>query len=141
MQIEQACRETEVKIQAADRSSKSMGAKHIKKLVTQAFQRNMKAYLDRWRNKNSSINTQVDGAEKILKKIRRRYLRMAWNKYRTGAAQADKEERHEKRLDDVKIRLEFKQKKRVYNAIKLFMQRYRTAKRFIKTLIMGIDKY
>ena len=52
-EIESMCKENEVKIKAADRSSRGMGAKHIKKLVTAAYQRNMKAYLDRWRKKNN----------------------------------------------------------------------------------------
>ena len=52
-EIESMCKENEVKIKAADRSSRGMGAKHIKKLVTAAYQRNMKAYLDRWRQKNN----------------------------------------------------------------------------------------
>ena len=53
VEIETACREKEEKIKAADRSSKGMGAKHIKKLVEKAFNAHMKAYLDRWRNKNN----------------------------------------------------------------------------------------
>jgi len=85
-----------------------MGAKHIKKLVTAAYQRNMKAYLDRWRKKNGNMNTQVSGAEKILQKIRRKYLRAAWNRYRKGVADVDQEGRNEHRLDDIKVRLEFK---------------------------------
>lgn len=52
--IETACRRNEAKIQAADRSSKNMGARHLRKLVQQAFQANMKAYFDRWRAKNQS---------------------------------------------------------------------------------------
>ena len=43
-----------------------MGAKHIKKLVTAAYQRNMKAYLDRWRKKNDKSTTQVNKTEHII---------------------------------------------------------------------------
>ena len=53
--IEEVCRETDAQIKQADRSSRGIGAKHIKKLVTAAYQRHMKAYLDRWRRKNSQM--------------------------------------------------------------------------------------
>ena len=36
-EIEALCKENDLKIKAADRSSKGMGAKHIKKLVTAAY--------------------------------------------------------------------------------------------------------
>ena len=36
-EIEETCRKREVEIKAADRSSKNMGAKHLKKLVSGAF--------------------------------------------------------------------------------------------------------
>ena len=89
VEIETACREKEEKIKAADRSSKGMGAKHIKKLVEKAFNAHMKAYLDRWRNKNESSNAQASGAELVLKKIRTRYLRMAWNRYRRWMSETE----------------------------------------------------
>ena len=38
-------------------SSRNMGAKHIKKLVTAAFLRNVKSYFDKWRKKNTQSNT------------------------------------------------------------------------------------
>lgn len=87
--IETACREREEKIKAADRSSKGMGAKHIKKLVEKAFNAHMKAYFNRWRNKNENCNVQADGAELILKKMRTRYLRMAWNRYRLWMSETE----------------------------------------------------
>lgn len=50
------CRQNEIKVQEAVRSSKNTAARHIRKLVTAAYQRNVKAYLDRWRSKNSLGN-------------------------------------------------------------------------------------
>lgn len=57
MQIEEACRKEEVKIQAADRSSKNLGAKHLKKLVCGAFLQHIKQFFDRWRKKNVKMRT------------------------------------------------------------------------------------
>jgi len=65
---------------------------------------------------------------------------MAWNRYRYGIQLAEQDARNEGRLDEVKVRLEFRQKKRIYNAIKGFTRRHRTAKRFLKTLISGTLK-
>ena len=113
----------------------------MRKLVTQAFQRNIKAYFDRWRNKNRSSKGQENGADRILKKIRCRLLRMAWTRYRYGIAWADQEARYEHRLGEVKVRLDYKQKKRTFNAIRLFARNHKTAKKYAKTLIKGIDKH
>lgn len=55
-------------------------------------------------------------------------------------AHKEQDDRNENRLCEVTIRLQFKQKKRVYNSIKLFAKRYRTAKGFLKTLVLGNDK-
>jgi len=65
---------------------------------------------------------------------------MAWNKYRWSVGRIEQEDKNEGRLCDVKVRLDFKQKKRCYQAIKLFNRRQKTARRFMKTLINGIDK-
>ena len=99
-----------------------MGAKHINKLVIAAYHRNMKAYLDKWRKKNVHSNTQSNTAEHILAKCRRRLLRQAWTKYRYGVECREQEGRNEGKLCEVKIRLEFKQKKRIYNAFKNFIK-------------------
>ena len=56
-EIEKVNREREIKIKQVDMSSRNMGAKHIKKLVTAAFLRNVKAYFDKWRKKNTQSNT------------------------------------------------------------------------------------
>ena len=53
----------------------------------------------------------------------------------------EQEVRNEGKLCEVKIRLEFKKKKRSYNAIKDFTKKYRVAKRFLKSLVNGLDKH
>ena len=73
--------------------------------------------------------------------MRARFLRMAWTRYRLGVAQSEQDDKHENRLEEVKIRLHFRQKMRMYGAIKKFASRHRTAKRFLRTLISGIDKF
>jgi len=72
--------------------------------------------------------------------MRARFLRMAWNRYRYGVRLADQDDKNNVRVDEVKIRLDFRQKKRTYLAIKSFARKSRTAKRFLKTLINGIEK-
>jgi len=66
---------------------------------------------------------------------------MAWNRYRYGVNCREQEDRNEGKLSEVKIRLDFKQKKRIYNAIKDFTRKYRVAKRFVKSLVNGLDKH
>ena len=62
---------------------------------------------------------------------------MAWNKYRFGMMQTEKEAKNENRLEDVQIRLNYRQKKRIFSAIKGFNKRNVTARRWLKTLISG----
>lgn len=68
-----------------------MGTKHVKKLVTSAFQRNLKTYLDRWRKRTLDKRGQADGAERIIRRLRQRMFRVAWNRYRTYVAWAEQD--------------------------------------------------
>lgn len=51
--------------------------------------------------------------------------------------QTEKEAKNENRLEDVQIRLNYRQKKRIFSAIKGFNKRNVTARRWLKTLISG----
>lgn len=66
---------------------------------------------------------------------------MAWTRYRYGVMAVDQDAKNEARLAEVKVRLDFKRKKRTYAAIKRFTRAHKTAKQFVKTLIKGIDKH
>ena len=60
--IEEACRQNEAKIKEADRSCKNQGAKHLRKLVTNALMQHTKTYFDRWRKAKDYKNSQVNGS-------------------------------------------------------------------------------
>lgn len=49
--------------------------------------------------------------------------------------------KHEKKLSEAEIRLSFRIKKRLYNAIKSFAIQHRSAKSFLRNLIKRIDKH
>ena len=66
---------------------------------------------------------------------------MAWNRYRLAAQRIDQENRNDKRVGDIRNRLEFYQKKRTYGAMKDFVRKHRMAKRWMKTLVHGLDKH
>lgn len=66
---------------------------------------------------------------------------MAWNRYRYGVLLADQDDRNENRLCEVKVRLDFKHKKRIYNAVKEFTRKHKIARKYMKTLVNGIDKH
>ena len=68
-------------------------------------------------------------------------LRIAWNKYLQGCGEIEQEGKHEKKLSEAEIRLNFKIKKRMYNAIKTFTMQHRSAKSFLRNLIKKIDKH
>ena len=82
-----------------------------------------------------------NGAGRILKKVRTRMLRIAWNRYRQGCNELEQEGKHEKKLSEAEIRLKFRAKKRLYLAVKEYALRCRTAKSFLRNLIKRIDKH
>ena len=53
----------------------------------------------------------------------------------------EQEGKNEKKLTEAEVRLKFKVKKRMYNAIKAFTMQHRSAKSFLRNLIKKIDKH
>ena len=69
-----------------------------------------------------------------------RYLRIAWNKYRLGMQIMEQDAKNENRIEEVRIRLNYRQKKRIFTAILGFNHRNVTAKGYLKTLVSGLER-
>ena len=70
-EVESLGKQIEIKKKEVDRSGRSSlnrGTKIMKK-------RYLKQYFDKWANVNKVVNNQSDGADTILLKMRKRYLR------------------------------------------------------------------
>ena len=65
---------------------------------------------------------------------------MAWNKYRYEVGQKEQDDKNEIRLDEVAIRMNFRKKKRIFNAIKGFNDQNVTAKKWLKTMFSRLQK-
>ena len=81
------------------------------------------------------------GAATILKKIRRRMLRQALNKFKEGVNFKEQEDRNDKRQGEVRLRLEFRIKRRLYSAIKSYVEKNRRARVYMKTMINRLEKF
>ena len=66
---------------------------------------------------------------------------MAMNRFKSGVAFKEQEDRNLKRSDEVMERLHFRVKKRMYTAIKSYANKFRCARIFMKTLVHRLDKF
>ena len=95
----------------------------------------------RWKANCDLRSKKIDNADLIMQKVYKRLMRIAWAKYKRGFDQLVQEEKFEKRLDEVKLRLDFKTKKRIYAAIKGFSSRHMNARNFLRNLLKRLDKH
>mmetsp|Transcript_14302 Transcript_14302/g.19414 ORF Transcript_14302/g.19414 Transcript_14302/m.19414 type:complete len:125 (+) Transcript_14302:457-831(+) len=65
---------------------------------------------------------------------------MAWNRYRYAMTLMEQEAKNENRLEEVRIRLNFRQKRRTFRAIQGYNERNMTARKWLKTLVSGNEK-
>ena len=76
-----------------------------------------------------------------MKKMRNRMLRMALNRFKEGVNFKEQEDRNDKRQGEVRLRLEFRIKRRLYSAIKSYVEKNRRARVYMKTMINRLDKF
>ena len=57
--------------------------------------RYLKQYLDKWAEKNQTHKNQKEGSATILTKMRKRFLRQAFDLYKAGCAREKLAERNE----------------------------------------------
>ena len=65
---------------------------------------------------------------------------MAWNKYRYAVGRKEQDDRNEIRLDEVCIRMSFRKKKRIFNALRGFNEQNITAKKWLRTMFSRLQK-
>ena len=66
---------------------------------------------------------------------------MALNKFKEGVAYKEQEDRNEKRLCEVSIRLEGRAMKRTYEAIKKYAIKSRAQRVYLKTMLNRLEKF
>jgi len=133
-------RKTKVKIRETDESTKSVSSKHLRKLWNQAGIRNVQYWLRRWAQNSREVKAKQNGAALILKKVRRRLIRIAFDRYRRKVGETRQDKYNEARIVDVKRRLAFRTKKRIYNAIKSFAGNHHNATNFLRALLRSLEK-
>jgi hypothetical protein len=67
-------------------------------------------------------------------------LRAGWSKYKRGCETSILEEKCNKRLGEIKLRLEWKTKRRMFNAIHSFASTFLKARSFLHGIIRKKDK-
>ena len=124
-QIEEQTKKTERKIRQKAQHGRSLGQKNTKKLMKKHFDKQLREALYRWRDSIKNLQNLEGGASVILKKIRKRLLRMALNRFKEGVNYKEQEDRNENRKCEIQEKLHFRIKRRLYNAMKSYGKKMR----------------
>ena len=90
-EIESLDKKIDIKKKEVDRSGRSS----LNRGVNIMKKRYLKQYFDKWAETNKTVNKQSDGADTILLKMRKRFLRQAFDLYKKGCAREQLSERNE----------------------------------------------
>ena len=82
MQIQEVNRQNDVKIKQAVQHGRARGTHSVRRLLEKAIQAKTQRAFNKWRKANGKINTMQDGAHLIMRKVRMRLVRIAFNRYR-----------------------------------------------------------
>ena len=84
---------------------------------------------------------QQDGSEVILNKMRKRFLRQAFNKYKASCSKMKLEDRNEDSSASLKRNLDCRLVRKCFNKIRDFNNKNLTAKRYWKILLGKMDHW
>ena len=115
-QVEDLSKQIEQKKKQVDRSGRSSlnrGTKIMKK-------RYLKQYFDKWAEVNKTTNNQMDGADEVRNKMRKRFLRQAFDLYKAGCARLQLADRNEGSCEHLKATLDNRTMRKCFNSIKAF---------------------
>ena len=136
-ECEELGKKIEIKKKQVDRSGRAAlgrGTKIMKK-------RYLKQYFDKWAHINRHNNKQTDGAEAIRDKMRKRFLRQAFDLYKAGCAREQMAERNEGSCEHLKATLDARLARKCFNAMRAFNAKNDTAKRYWTILLGKMDHW
>ena len=136
-QVEDLSKQIDIKKKQVDRSGRSSlnrGTKIMKK-------RYLKQCFDKWAETNRTVNNQADGADVIRNKMRKRFLRQAFDLYKAGCAREQLAERNEGSCEQIRKTLDHRTMRKCFNSIKKFNQKQDTAQRYWKILLGKMDHW
>lgn len=100
-----------------------------------------KQYFDKWASINRHNNAQTDGAAAIQLKMRKRFLRQAFDLYKAGCARELLSERNEGSCEHLKKTLDCRLARKCFKAIKAFNNKHQTAERYFKVILGKMDHW
>ena len=103
--------------------------------------RYLKQYFDKWATINRKNVAQTDGADAIRIKMRKRFLRQAFDLYKAGCARELLSERNEGSCEHLKKTLDSRLARKCFNAIKAFNNKNNTAERYFKVILGKMDHW
>lgn len=74
-----------------------------------------------------------------MKRVYQKIMRASWSKFKRGFETTVLEEKCNKRLGEIKLRLDFKTKRRMYNAIHSFTSTFLKARKFLRGILRMKD--
>jgi len=85
------------------------------------------------------LNNREDGAETIVKRLRLRFLRKAFDFYVSGVKHVKKIEKDEERVKQLKKALDERLMRKVYNSWHLFKRNHTKAKGYWHRIFLKLD--
>jgi len=99
----------------------------------------MQLAIGRWRDTITESNIKTDGAETLIKKIRSKYLRQAFDMYLAGVNNKKKEIKDEERCQMFNNTRDERNKQRVFNAWHLFKANHSKAKNYWYRIFLRLE--
>eukprot|EP00347_Sterkiella_histriomuscorum_P005910 403354803 len=114
-------------------------SKHTLKCVT-SYQRRMKQLaLGRWRDQIASMNIKENGADTIISRMRKRFLRQAFDLYLSKIKSKKQDQINEERCTQYKKTRDERLKRQVLNSWTIFIDNHIKAKRYWNRMYLRLD--
>lgn len=93
----------------------------------------------RWKDNINMINTKEDGAATVIKRLRTRLLRKAFDLYVAGAKYHKKRQIEEERVRYYNLTRDMRMKRQVYNAWLLFRANFQKQKSYWNRIYLRLE--
>jgi hypothetical protein len=121
-------------------SSKSSASRKLHSMLALVLKKHSKHFWDRWVSNVAHRYLEINKAGLLVKRVYTKLMRVYWSKYKRSFNTIIQEEKNEKRLSELRARLESKSKIRIYNAWQGYSTSHRNAKNFLRSLVKRLDK-
>ena len=122
------------KVDRSGRQSLSRGTRIMKN-------RYLKQYMERWAAVNRLYKSQQGGSEAVLKKIKKRMFKQAFDRYKANCARQQLDERNEGSSEQLRRTLNVRELRKCFNAMRSYNSKNVKARTYMKILLGKMDHW